>query len=263
MPKLMVVEWPDGLQPYGERWERIAKQIQELRPDVLLTNEMPFGDWLPSHPTYEPALAASWVELHERGLEALAALDVGAVLSSRPVHSGMKLANEAFALVDGVYTAHHHKQLFPQEPGWYESTWFESSMPGFSITEVLGIKVAFLVCTELMFNEHARHLGRAGADLIAVPRATGVRRDSWEVAAGMASLVGGCYVATSNRVMNGRQEGPTFGGHGFVIEPGGAQVAVTSPLRSMNMVKLDLAAAASAKQDYPCYVPETLVSSWR
>lgn len=257
MPRLMVVEWPDGLQPDGEPWQRIAQQIEEIAPDLLLTNEMPFGSWLPRSERYDAEAAEAWVQLHERGVAVLAALKVEAVMSSRPVPSGRSLANEAFTLVAGRYTARHHKQRFPEEPGWHESTWFQAALPGFAVHEVAGVHVGFLLCTELMFNEHARRLGRAGADLIAVPRATGLRRDSWETAAGMASLVGGCYVATSNRVGRQCAEGPIFGGHGFVVAPGGARLATTEGTAQMQVVELDLSLARKSKHEYPCYVPDT------
>lgn len=257
MSKLMVVEWPDGLQPYGEQWERIAEMVNEVRPDLLLTNEMPFGNWCPASNIYRQDQADAWVRLHERGVEALSSLSAGAVLSSRPVPAGRKLANEAFSLSGGNYTATHHKQLFPEEAGWYEASWFESEMQGFAIHQVAGLRVAFLVCTELMFNEHARMLGRAGADLIAVPRATGLRRDSWEVAVRMAALVGGCYVATSNRIGRATVDGPDFGGFGFIVAPGGIPAAGTDASCPMNVLELDLSLPAAAKHDYPCYVVDS------
>jgi len=71
-----------------------------------------------------------------------------------------------------------------------------------------------------MFNERVRQYGQQGADLIAVPRATAESVDRWRSACGMAAVVSGSYVASSNRV--GRQgNSPSFGGLGLGYMPGG------------------------------------------
>lgn len=256
MPRVMVVEWPDGLRPRGRPWDEVVRAVDAIRPDLLITNEMPFGPWCPGQRDYRPDVADAWVRLHEDGVEALSSLSAGAVLSSRPVPEGQRLANEAFTLIDGHYVARYRKQFLPEEPGWYEATWFEASMGGGAVHDVAGLRVGFMLCTDLMFNEHARRLGRAGADLIAVPRATGLRRDSWETAARMAALVGGCYVATSNRVGRATSTGPTFGGHGFIVGPGGGIDVATDASAPAAGMALDLALPAAAKRDYPYYVPD-------
>jgi N-carbamoylputrescine amidase len=256
MKRMMVVQWPDGLMPYGAQWDAIRKKVHESKPDLLITNEMPFGTWQPVHEDYDASLASAWVSLHDAGTSALAELDVEAVISSRPVHFAGRLANEGFSLVDGIYTAHHHKHLFPQEPGWYESSWFANGLHGFHVHDIAGIKVGFQLCTELMFNEHSRSMGRAGADLIVAPRATGQRTDNWLFAAQMASLVGGCYVASSNRQGSGGIDGPNFGGFGFVVSPGGIFQANTSEDETMTVSILDVSSARASKSEYPCYVKD-------
>lgn len=254
--RIMVVEWPDGLLPRGPEWEGIVDAVRRGRPDVLITNEMPFGSWMPSRAEYEPVRAAEWVSLHEQGLDALGRLDAGAVVSTRPVASEDRLANEAFLMIDRRYTSLHHKHVLPAEAGWHESSWFAAGGDGFAVHEVGGLKIGVLICTELMFNEHARRLGRSGADLLAVPRATGQRIDSWETAARMAALVGGCYVASSNRWGRTTADSPEFGGHGFIVAPGGVPMASTTRDCPAVLRELDTDSARSAKLEYPCYVHE-------
>ena len=111
---------------------------------------------------------------HEKGLEGLIDLALPAIISSRPVWNGKRLANEAFVLENGVVRPLHRKQYFPNEPGWFESEWYSGDRSGFEVAEVLGIKVGVLLCTEAMFNERARAYGRQGASLIVIPRASGV-----------------------------------------------------------------------------------------
>jgi N-carbamoylputrescine amidase len=110
---------------------------------------------------------------HEEGLEGLMNLDLPAIISSRPVWNGERLANEAFALEHGVLRPLHRKYYFPNEPGWFESSWYARDDSAFRMSEVLGIKVGVLLCTDAMFNEHARAYGKQKASLIVLPRASG------------------------------------------------------------------------------------------
>lgn len=256
MPTVMIVEWPNGLLPGSAEWRSIAAEVNSQAPDFLVTNEMPFGPWVPASATFNKGDASDWVEVHERGLEALAELRVGCVLSTRPVRLDDKLANEGFALADGRYVACHRKQYFPEEPGWQEETWFRSAADGFRVTDVGGIRVAFLICTDLMFNERARAAGRAGADLIAVPRATGRQVQAWDVACRMAAITSGAFVASSNRRSLINSDEPYFGGAGLAVAPGGQLLAITTDSSRSKTFDLDVNRSASAKLEYPCYVRE-------
>ena len=249
------LEWPEGLDPAGAHWARTRQAIQASRPDILVTNELPFGPWLASADTLDVGAARRSIEAHERGLDALATLDVPVVISSRPIWVGTKLVNEAFALERGQAVVLHRKHMLPDEPGWREATWFESGAGGFVVHEVAGARIGVLLCTELMFNERARHYGRAGADLIVVPRATGLVKDMWRTAGAMAAIVSGSYVVSSNRV--GRAaDGPEFGGHGFAFAPDGSLLAETSADQPVATVRVDIEVSRRQKAEYPCYVAE-------
>lgn len=249
------MEGPVDLMPEGATWEGIAERIAELAPDFLVTNEMPFGPWLAASSAYDPARAAESVRIHEAGLAALAALALPAVVSSRPVPAGDRLANEAFALQGGRYTALHHKQYFPEEPGFFEATWFRPAMDGFKVFDVGGVRLGVQLCTELMFNERARRYGRDGAELIVVPRASGASVGRWMTAGAMAALVSGCYVVSSNRA--GRAaDGQVFGGHAFAFQPDGEPLAQSSDTESIVVVDVDPARSRAQQSQYPCYVKE-------
>lgn len=255
MPSVAFVEWPDGLEPASEQWRVIEAKVRSESPEVLVTNEMPFGAWVPVTAKYDATVAAAWVDLHERGLDALNNLGVSAIISSRPVFAARKLANEAFALEAGEYRRLHCKQFFPAEAGWQEACWFEPSLAGFGVHYVGGIRIGVLLCTELMFNEKARELGRAGADLIAVPRANGCQTTAmWRTAGAMASIVSGAFVVSSNRRGRADPSRPCFGGHGFAFAPDGSGLGTTSEQVSLCLVDISEAIAAKAKTEYPCNV---------
>jgi N-carbamoylputrescine amidase len=253
--KIAFVEWPEDLSTAHPRWAELSDSVSAAHPDVLVTNELPFGPWLAEGAAFSQDEAHRSLRAHERGLEGLVALNLPAIISSRPVWNGKRLANEAFVIERRVVRPLHRKQYFPNEPGWFESEWYAGDDSGFAVAEVLGIKVGVLLCTEAMFNEHARHYGKQHASLIVVPRASGVNLESWKIAGAMASLVSGAYVVSSNRT--GRSRGGTqFGGGGFAYAPQGQLLAVTSSANPLGTVVLDSEMSASAQRDYPCYVAE-------
>jgi N-carbamoylputrescine amidase len=114
--------------------------------------------------------------------------------------------------------------------------------------------VGFLICTEVMFNEHARQYGRAGAQIIAVPRAVPKPSHArWLVAIKMAAVVSGCYVLTSNR--GGRDSrGQKFGGMGWIVDPNADLVAQTSSVSPLATATIDTSFVTRAQSEYPCYV---------
>ena len=251
--RVAFVEWPEVLSTSDARWRELRESVIAARPDILIANELPFGPWIAENAVFSGEQANLSIRAHEEGLASLIALDLPAVISSRPVWSGERLANEAFVVEKGTVRSIHRKQYFPNEPGWFESNWYAGDGSGFEVADVLGIKVGVLLCTDAMFNEHARHYGRQKASLIALPRASGMNLESWKIAGAMASLVSGAYVVSSNRV--GRAKGGTqFGGGGFAYAPQGRLVATTSSAHPVKTVVVDLHEVASAQKDYPCYV---------
>ena len=256
MVRCAFLEWPEGLEPCGAQWESISREIAAARPDILVTNEMPFGAWLANDRKFDADLAKGGIAAHEQGLKALQELRLPLVISSRPVWAENKLLNQAFALQAGRVLPLHCKQFFPEEAGWYEASWFRADDGGFVVHDLDGLKVGVLLCTELFFNERARYYGRAGADLIVAPRATGLEHHIWEVAGAMAAIVSGGYVVSSNRV--GQTTGsPLFGGKGMAFAPDGHLIAQTSAQTPLVVVELDVEFSRRQKSEYPCCVSET------
>jgi N-carbamoylputrescine amidase len=255
MTRVGAVQWPDGLQGVSEAWTGLAADVAAAAPELLITNEMPFGSWLPRSLPFDRAAARAWADMHEAALPVLGRL-APAVISSRPVFHGDVLANEAFAIEDGVYRALHHKQIFPAEEGWQEDAWFAPSLRGFETHVIAGLTVGVLLCTELMFPEHARALGRQGAHLIAVPRASGRTMTTWRTAGAMAAIVSGAYVLSSNRVGSANGQSPVFGGQGFAFAPTAATLGETSRGTEMLVVDVDRDVADAAKSAYPVYVSD-------
>jgi N-carbamoylputrescine amidase len=252
---IAICQLPDGLEPDSLAWARFVRRVERTQPDIILLNEMPFGPWVPREDSFDEYRAAESIESHIAALQALSELPC-AVIGSRPVRAHNRLANEGFLLADGLYHVVHHKQYFPQEAGYFESTWFAASRAGFETFEHGGIRFGMLLCTELMFNEWARHYRRRGAQVIVVPRASGTSVETWHTAARMAAIVSGCYVLSSNRVSVRLDEEPLFGGAGFAYAPTGALLHETSDGLPLAVVQLEPDRVRQAQRSWPCYVPE-------
>jgi len=255
--KVGVCELEPDMLPGSPAWRALAERVGAVKPDLLLLNEMPFGPWIAAGERPDPAVFEESCRLHEQGLLHLDELGAAVVLGTRPLQSGGRRINDAFVWTrTGGLRSVHSKQYFPDEEGYYEARWFEAGERHFDVAEAGAARVGFLICTEVMFNEHARRYGRQGAQLIVVPRAVGGGSlPRWLVAVRMAAIVSGCYVLSSNR--GGRDaRGQAFGGCGWVVDPRGELLGETSADSPVTFCDVDLEAVRRAQGEYPCYVRE-------
>jgi N-carbamoylputrescine amidase len=255
--KVGVCEAPAELEAGTAAWTALCAAVSRQAPDLLLLNEMPFGSWISAGEAFEEDAWSRSLSLHEADLARLSELGAKAVAGTRPRVLDGRRVNEAFVWAgESRLRGVHTKQYFPDEEGYYEARWFEGGERHFVTADAAGLQVGFLICTELMFNEHSRRYGRAGADVLLVPRAVGagsLRR--WLVAVRMAAIVSGCYVLSSNRAGAGSR-GQAFGGAGWIVDPAGDLIAETSPAAPVAVHEIDLALVRRAQGEYPCYVRE-------
>lgn len=261
--RLAVCQLPAELIPGDAGWVRLRAAVEGSGADLLLLNELPFGRWIPGGPEPDPETVRRSVKLHEEGIHRLDELGVPVVLGTRPVLREGRLLNEAFVRggAGEAPSPAHAKRYLPEEEGYWETRWFDRGEGDYRPVRLElpagpALSVGFLICTEVWFNEWARRLGRRGADLIVVPRATPPSStDRWRTAVRMAALVSGCWAASSNRVgTDGRDQ--SYGGRGWVFDPDGELVAETSEDEPVAAAELELEAVERAKASYPRYVEE-------
>jgi N-carbamoylputrescine amidase len=109
------------------------------------------------------------------------------------------------------------------------------------------VRAGFRLCTEMLFTDLAWRMGRAGAQLIAAPRATGGHR-RWVTAASLSAIGSGCFVASANRRSYERDG---FAGQSWIVSLEGEILAETTADSPFATIEIDLRQANAAKQTYP------------
>ena len=253
--KVTVCELPNDWSESEESWNRIARDIREEQSDLLLLPEMPFSRWLAGTDQVDPTRWQNAAMAHNRRIEQLADLATPIVIGTRPVIEGQRRLNQGFiwTATAGIKTA-HTKYYLPDEKGFWEASWYQRGNGRFDIVAVGEVKIGFLICTELWFSTHARHYASQGIHLLVCPRATPhMSVDKWIAGGKTAAVVAGAFCLSSN-FSGPHVDDMAFGGNGWIIEPDGRVLGLTSHETTILTIDIDLAEADRAKTTYPRYV---------
>ncbi|HEY0433832.1 MAG TPA: carbon-nitrogen hydrolase family protein, partial [Chitinophagaceae bacterium] len=152
----------------------------------------------------------------------------------------------------------HTKALFPEEPGFWEQSWFDREEAiSYDVTCMGEIKIGVLLCTEMWFTQYARQYGTQGADLLLCPRATGKEStEKWIRCGQTLAVISGAWCLSSNRAGSGA-DGFAWGGAGWIAEPVTGKLAgQTTSDQNFLTVEIDIGSSRLAKTEYPLYVRE-------
>ena len=168
-------------------------------------------------------------------------------LTSRNGH----LFNAAVLLTPGGFRRMYSKRHLPSLSGFRERDWCTPGTRASGAHEACGGLVASLTCTDIMFPEDARRLGRSGCDLLLAPRASlaGAAEARWEVMLRANAIVSGAFVVSCNRL--GTEGAVEFAGRSSVIAPNGAVICDMARTEGVVHVDVDLTEATRAKAGYP------------
>lgn len=259
--RVVVCELPGDDADRDAAWDALVAHARAARPDLVLLPELAFAPWLPcTHEVdggaWDDAVAAA-AEREQR----VAQLGATVVAWTRPTSDGTGRregrGNEAVVWdAEAGVRPVHRKTYLPDEPGFWEATWYGRGPTSFAPVDTPVGRIGFAVCTELWFTEHARAYSAAGVDLVLCPRGTPVGSvEKWVAGGRVAGVVAGAFCLSSNRV--GPEGDAALGGVGWVTDPEGEVCARTSPEAPFATVDVDLAAARAAKRTYPRYVDDT------
>lgn len=254
--QLTVCEIPNDRAHFPDAWVRLVEHVGDRGSDLVLLPEMPFYRWLSQTNEVDPSEWEKSVRAHDEWLTRLDELAPATVISSRPVVDDGIRHNVGFVWEPGIGAAEiHAKHYLPDEPGFWEASWYQRGRGDFSVANTSHAKIGFLICTELWFTRHAREYGKQGVDIIVCPRATPASTaPKWLVGGQAASVISGAFCLSSN-LSGTTPDGGDFAGVGWITEPEeGGILGRTSEAEPFLTVEVDLADADRAKTTYPRYV---------
>jgi N-carbamoylputrescine amidase len=256
--RLTVCELPNDPDDFTHAWQALVEHVGENEADLVLLPEMPFYRWLPQTNEVDPTEGERAVRAHEQWIGGLDELAPATVVSSRPFIDGDGRRNVGFVWQSGTGAVDiHAKHYLPDEPGFWEASWYQRGNGDFSIADTSVAKIGFLICTELWFTQHAREYGKQGAHILVCPRATPTSTaPKWLAGGRAAAVVSGAFCLSSN-LAGTTSDGGDFAGVGWIVEPEEGEVlGQTSTEQPFLTLDVDLAAADRAKLTYPRYVAD-------
>ncbi len=254
--RVTVCELRDSREGFSQEWGDLVRHVREQKSDLVLLPEMTFSPWFAWRSEFDPRIWQGAVLAHREWEQRLSELAPAVVCGTAPVNSGEQRLNRAFVFEHGGWAGVHDKFHLPDEEGFWEETWYGRGSGDFSLHLSAGINLGFLICTELWFYEHARAYGKQGAHLILCPRATPRETvDKWLAGGRAAAVVSGAFCLSSNPIST-VGELADLGGRGWITDPDGEVLGVTSAERPFLTLHIDTRQAEEAKKTYPRYVPE-------
>jgi N-carbamoylputrescine amidase len=174
------------------------------------------------------------------------------VVGTRPARVNGRYVNQGFlwSAAAGVQPL-RSKYFLPEEPGSWEATWFHRGDPAFPVYRAGAVPFGLNICTELWALETYAAYAARGVALLLAPRATARASTARWLAIGVVAAVrSGAFSLSSNRV----DATGACGGGGWIVDPAGEVLAVTSTADPFATREVDLTEAAQARHSYPRYV---------
>jgi len=256
--KVTVCELPNEPAALGNAWYRLCEHVHAQQSELVLLPEMPFYRWLAATQDYSAAQWHAAAQAHEEWIARLGELAGAVVVSTRPViREGTRL-NVGFVWdeVNGLVDV-HDKVYLPDEPGFWEATWYSPGPKELDSYQTPQARIGFLICSEIWFGQHARAYGKQGVQLLVCPRATPHSTvDKWVAGGRTAAVVSGAFCLSSNLSWETAGGGDSSG-VGWIVEPEeGTVLGLTSSDQPFLTLDIDLSAADRAKNTYPRYVKD-------
>ena len=249
--RVTVCELPHEPEALEGAWAALCEHTVAQASELVLLPELAMAEPVWELERFDAARWTAAEALHRRRLGRLSELRAEYTIGTRPALRNGRRLNQGFqwSLADGVRPL-RSKYFLPDEPGGWEVTWFQTGDPTFPVFHAGPVSFGLNICTELWALETYAAYAQLGVDLVLSPRATALETTEMWVAAGVVAAVrSGAFCLSSNRVdPTGR-----CGGGGWIIDPSGDVLAITSAAEPFATRDVDLTKAASAKESYPRY----------
>jgi N-carbamoylputrescine amidase len=250
--RITVCELPSATDALADAWAALCEHTVRHASDLVLLPELAMVEpvWESQH--FD---AARWSAIETQSAMQLCRLpELGAeyVVGTRAVCVEERRLNQGYlwSAAAGVQPL-RSKYYLPEEPGSWEATWFRRGDPGFPLFHAGPVPFGLNICTELWALETYAAYSAWGVELLLSPRATALATTPrWLAVSIVAAIRSGAYTLSSNRV----DATGAYGGRGWIIDPAGQILAVTSAAEPFATREIDLTKAGTARYSYPGYV---------
>ena len=245
--RVTVCELPHEKTAFSDAWEALCEHTIANASELVLLPEFAMLEPVWESEQFDANRWSHIEVLSAMQLRRLSELRAPFVVGTRPARINTRRLNEAFLWSHGDTQPLRSKYFMPQEAGNWEATWFHKGDAEFAAFRAGEASFGVNICTELW----APHAYSRDVDLLLCPRATARATQQKWLAAGVVSAVrSGVFCLSSNRV----DPSGACGGGGWIIDPDGEVLAVTSAATPFATYEIDLVKAAQAKESYPRYV---------
>jgi len=250
--RVTVCELPHETGALAAAWAALCDHTAAHASQLVLLPELAMVDPLWQSERFDAGRWSAAETLSDGWLRRLPELRAEHVVGTRPARVNGRRLNQAYLWSSAAgLRPLRSKHFLPEEPRWWEGTWFEKGDPEFPAFHAGPVSFGVNICTELWALETYAAYAALGVELVLSPRATSSATTAKWLAAGVVAAVrSGAFCLSSNRV----DASNVFGGSGWIIDPAGDILAVTSAAEPFATRDIDLPKAAKAAESYPRYV---------
>lgn len=250
--RVTVCELPHEFGALADAWAALCDHTVAHASQLVLLPEFAMVEPVWESERFDAATWRAVDALSDVQLRRLPELCADHVVGTRPASVKGRRLNQAYlwSPATGVQPL-RSKYFLPEEPGSWEATWFQRGDPEFPAFRAGLVSFGVNICTELWALETYARYATLGVELLLAPRATAlVTTARWLAVGVVAAVRSGAFSVSSNRV----DDGGTCGGSGWIIDPAGEVLGVTSAAEPFVTRDIDLTKAARAGESYPRYV---------
>lgn len=250
--RVTVCELPHEPAALADAWAALCRHTSEHASELVLLPELAFVDAVWRTKCFDSDRWAAAEALSDSSLQRLPELRAAHVVGTRPASIDGRPFNQGFIWsAAGGLAPLRRKFFMPAEPGGWETRWFDRGDAAFPAFHAGALTFGLNICTELWALETYAAYAARKVQAILSPRATeAATTDKWLSLGVVAAMRSGAFSLSSNRV----DATGAFGGVGWIIDPDGELLAITTPEAPFATADIDLDASAAARDFYPRYV---------
>jgi len=152
----------------------------------------------------------------------------------------------------GELVGTHRKQHLPDEPGFWETSHYESCSKPIGVIDVDGVRVGVQVCSDINRPMGAHAQAALGAQIIINPRSTELASyEKWRHVFLATAWTSRTFVVSVNRPRE--EQGVLIGGPSIAVGPD--MRVITETTSPCAVVELDLSLLDTMRSRYPGYLP--------